>query len=150
MADTTRISNSAAATEAAALANELDNGYLRIYDSTGGTGQPATVDTAIGSQVLLAELRFAATAESPGEIPALIDESSTTNGVITFAAITADSSANNTGTATWFRAFKSDGTTAIWDGSVSTASATINLNTTSIVAGANVSITALTFTINKG
>jgi hypothetical protein len=139
MADTTKISNSAAATEAVALASELDNGYLRIYDSTGGTGQPATVDTAIGSQVLLAELRFSATAES-----------STTNGVITFAAITADSSANATGTATWFRAFKSDGTTAIWDGSVGTSGATINLNTTSIVAGANVSVTSLTFTINKG
>jgi hypothetical protein len=139
MADTTKISNSAAAVEAVALASELDNGYLRIYDSTGGTGQPATVDTAIGSQVLLAELRFNATAES-----------STTNGVITFAAITADASANNTGTATWFRAFKSDGTTAIWDGSVGAASSTINLNTTSIVTGANVSVTALTFTINKG
>ncbi len=35
------------------------SGYIRIYDSTGGTGQPATVDTAIGSQVLLGELRFA-------------------------------------------------------------------------------------------
>lgn len=139
MADTTKISNSAAAVEAAALASELDSGYLRIYDSTGGTGQPATVDTAIGSQVLLAELRFAATAES-----------STTNGVITFASITADSSANATGTATWFRAFKSDGTTAIWDGSVGTASSTINLNTTSIQSGANVSVTSLTFTINKG
>lgn len=139
MADTTRISNSAAAVEAVALASELDNGYLRIYDSTGGTGQPATVDTAIGSQVLLAELRFAATAES-----------STTNGVITFAGLTADSAANATGTATWFRAFKSDGTTAIWDGSVSTASATLNLNTTSIVINANVSVTSLTFTINKG
>lgn len=139
MADTTRISNSAAATEAVALASELDNGYLRIYDSTGGTGQPATVDTAIGSQVLLAELRFAATAES-----------STTNGVITFAAITSDSSANATGTATWFRAFKSDGTTAIWDGSVSTSGATLNLNTVSIVVNAAVSVTSLTFTINKG
>jgi hypothetical protein len=139
MADTTKISNAAAAAEADAFASQLDNGYLRIYDSTGGTGQPATVDTAIGSQVLLAELRFAATAET-----------STTNGVVTFASITADSAANATGTATWFRAFKSDGTTAIWDGSVGTASSTINLNTTSIVINANVSVTALTFTVNKG
>lgn len=139
MADTTKISNSAAATEAAAFAGELDNGYLRIYDSTGGTGQPATVDTAIGSQVLLAELRFAATAES-----------STTNGVVTFAALTADSSANASGTATWFRALKSDGTTAIWDGSVGTSGATLNLNSVAISSGAEVSVTSLTFTINKG
>jgi hypothetical protein len=139
MADTTRIANNAATAEADALAGLLDNGYLRIYDSTGGTGQPATVDTAIGSQVLLAELRFA----NPSDAGA-------SNGVITFSAITQDSSANATGTATWFRCFKSDGTTAVWDGSVGTASATLNLNTTSIVSGAAVSVTALTFTVNKG
>jgi hypothetical protein len=139
MADTTRIANNAATAEADALARLLDNGYLRIYDSTGGTGQPATVDTAIGSQVKLAELRFSATS-APGA----------SNGVITFSAITQDTSADATGTATWFRCFKSDGSTAVWDGSVSTASATINLNTVSIVLGAAVSVTSLTFTVNKG
>ena len=139
MADTTKISNAAATAEANAIADLLNNGYLRIYDSTGGTGQPATVDTAIGSQVLLAELRFAATSESD-----------ITNGVITFAAITKDSAANATGTATWFRAFQSDGTSAVWDGSVSTSGATLNLNTTSIVQNAEVSVTSASFTINKG
>lgn len=139
MADTTKISNATATAEANAFADLLNSGYLRIYDSTGGTGQPATVDTAIGSQVLLAELRFAATSESD-----------ITNGVITFAALTADSSANATGTATWFRAFKSDGTTAVWDGSVSTSGATLNLNTTSIVELAEVSVTSATYTVNKG
>ncbi len=139
MADTTRISNATASAEADALARLLDNGYLRIYDSTGGTGQPATVDTAIGSQVLLAELRINATSAPAAS-----------NGVLTFNAITADSSANATGTATWFRALKSDGTSAIWDGSVGTASSTINLNTTSIVSGATVSITSLTYTVAKG
>ena len=139
MADTTKISNAAATAEANAFADQLNSGYLRIYDSTGGTGQPATVDTAVGSQKLLAELRFAATSET-----------SITDGVITFAAITADSSANDTGTATWFRALASNGSTAIWDGSVSTTGATLNLNTTSIVTGAAVSVTSLTFTCNKG
>jgi hypothetical protein len=139
MADTTRIANNAATAEADALAGLLDNGYLRIYDSTGGTGQPATVDTAIGSQVKLAELRFA----NPSDAGAV-------NGVITFSTITADSSADATGTATWFRCFKSDGSTAVWDGSVGTSGATLNLNTTSIVSGAAVSITSLTFTVQKG
>jgi hypothetical protein len=139
MADTTKISNAAATAEAGAFADLLNNGYLRIYDSTGGTGQPATVDTAIGSQVLLAELRFAATSESD-----------ITNGVITFAGLTADSAANATGTATWFRAFQSNGTSAVWDGSVSTSGATLNLNTTSIVIGAEVSVTSATYTVNKG
>lgn len=139
MADTTKVSNAAATAEANALSGLLDNGYLRIYDSTGGTGQPATVDTAIGSQVLLAELRFA----NPADAGAA-------NGVITFSAITQDSSANATGTATWFRAFGSDGTTAVWDGNVSTSGATLNLNTTAIQSGAAVSVTSLTFTVNKG
>lgn len=139
MADTTKVSNAAASAEADAFSDLLDNGYLRIYDSTGGTGQPATVDTAIGSQVLLAELRFSATA-SPSAV----------NGVITFSAITSDSSANATGTATWFRTFKSDGTTAVWDGTVSTAGATLNLNSTAISSGAQVDVTSLTFTVNKG
>lgn len=139
MADTTRISNATASAQADAFSDLLDNGYLRIYDSTGGTGQPATVDTAIGSQVLLAELRFA----NPASGAAV-------NGVITFSGLTADSSANGTGTATWFRAFKSDGSTAVWDGSVSTSGATLNLNTTSIVTGAEVSVTSATYTVNKG
>jgi hypothetical protein len=89
--------------------------------------------------VLLAELRFAATSESD-----------ITDGVITFAAIASDTAANATGTATWFRAFKSNGTTPVWDGSVSTSGATLNLNSTAIQVNAQVDVTALTFTINKG
>lgn len=135
MADTTKISNAAANAEADAFSDLLDNGYLRIYSGS----QPATADTAIGAQVLLAELRFNATA-SPAAV----------NGVITFNAITSDTSADATGTAAWFRALKSDGTSAVWDGSVSTSGATINLNSTAIQANAQVDVTALTFTVNKG
>ena len=139
MADTTKVSNAAASAEADALARLLDNGYLRIYDSTGGTGQPATADTAIGSQVLLAELRFSATSAPAAS-----------NGVLTFNAITSDTAANATGTATWFRALKSDGTSAVWDGGVSTSGATLNLNSTAIQINAQVDVTSLTFTVNKG
>lgn len=139
MADTTKISNAAATAEADAFSALLDDGYLRLYDSTGGTGQPATVDTAIGSQVLLAEMRFSATAAP-----------SASSGVITFSTITSDPSAPASGTATWFRAFSSDGTTAIWDGSVGTSGATINMNSAVISAGSEVAITGLSYTINKG
>lgn len=114
-----------------AMAGLLDSGYIRIYSGT----QAATADTAIGVQVLLAELRFGATAFGAAAA-----------GVNTANAITADSSANATGTATWFRCLKSDGTTVVYDGSVGTASADLVLNTTSIVSGATVSITALTLT----
>ena len=103
MANNLKLSNAAVNAEADALSVLLDNGYLRIYDGT----QAATADTAIGAQVLLAELRFNADAAAAA-----------TAGVLTFNAITQDSSANNTGTASWFRALKSDGSTVLFDGTV--------------------------------
>lgn len=114
-----------------ALAN---TGYIRIYDST-GTGQPANANTAVTTQVLLAELRFGSTAFG-----------ASSSGTATANAITSDTSANATGTATWFRVLKSDGTTVLWDGSVGTSGADLDLNTTSIVSGATVAITSMTFT----
>jgi hypothetical protein len=58
MATNPKRSNLAATTEADAVCALLNNGYLRIYDGT----QAATADTAVGAQVLLAELRWNATA----------------------------------------------------------------------------------------
>jgi hypothetical protein len=128
-------SNVAVNAEADAVCDLLDNGYLRIYDGT----QAATADTALGAQVLLAELRWNATA-----FPAA------SSGVATANAITSDASANATGTATWFRALKSDGTTVVFDGSVGTGTNDLVLNTTSIVSGATVAVSAFTYTANKG
>lgn len=140
MAYTMKRGNAAVNEEAERVVALLNSGYLRIYDSTGGTGQPATADTAIGSQVLLAELRYAATAIN----------GSASAGVATLAALTADSSANAAGTATWFRALKSDGTTPVFDGSVGTTGADCNINAVAIAAGAAVSVTSHTYTANKG
>lgn len=106
---------------------------LRIYDST-GTGRPAT-GGAITTQVLLAELTCNATFA-----PAA------TGGVLTLNAITADSSANNTGTATWFRIVQSGGSTHVLDGNVGTSGSDLNLNSTSITAGGSVSVTSFTIT----
>lgn len=131
MATNAKRSNATAAAAVTAMGVLLNNGYLRIYDGT----QPTNADTAVGAQVLLAELRFSATAFA-----------SYTNGVATANAITSDSSANATGTATWFRALGSDGTTVVYDGNVGTSGADLNLNTTSIVSGATVSVSALTLT----
>src|SRR5437868_12350871 len=91
----------------------LNNGFLDIYDGT----QPTDADTAIGSQVKLAHLSLAATAFGAA--------SSASKAAGT---ITSDSSADATGTATWFRLWKSDGTTAVMDGSVGTSGANLNLN----------------------
>lgn len=134
MANDLRESNAAVNAKADAISDLLDNGYIRIYDGT----RPAGADTAITTQTLLAELRFSATASGAAVA-----------GVITFSAITDDSSANNTGTATWFRTFKSDGSTVVYDGEVGTSGADLNLNTTSIVSGAAVSISAFGYTQPK-
>lgn len=101
---------------------------LRIYDGV----RPATGGTAT---VLLAELTCNATfapAASGGEL--------------TLNAITADASANATGTATWFRIVKADGTTHVMDGSVATSGSDLNLNTTAITVGVQVSVTSFKIT----
>jgi hypothetical protein len=131
MANNLKITNALASLLADLVSDQLDNGYLRIYDGA----QPATPDTAIGAQVLLAELRFNATFSGAAA-----------SGVLTASAITGDASADATGTAAWFRAFKADGTTAVLDGSVGVAGCDLNLTTTAIVATAPVAITSLTVT----
>jgi len=135
MANSPRLADTAKNAAADAVAALANTGYIRIYDSTGGTGQPADPDSAVGSQVLLAELRFGATAFGAASA-----------GVCTANAITGDSSADATGTATWVRILKSDGTTKLFDGSVGTTGADLNLNTVSVVIGATVNITSLTYT----
>lgn len=114
-----------------AIKADFNSGYLRIYDGA----QPAGPDTALGAQVLLAELRFAATA-----FPA------SSGGVLTANAIVSDASANATGTAAWFRCLKSDGTTALHDGTVGTAAANAIVATTAIVLGAVIDCSAFTIT----
>lgn len=101
---------------------------LRIYSGT----RPATGGTAT---TLLAELTCNATF-APGA----------SSGVLTLNAITQDSSANATGTATWFRIVQSDGSTHVLDGDVGTSGSDLNLTTTSIVSGQPVSITSATIT----
>ena len=101
---------------------------LRIYDGS----RPATGGAAT---TLLAEL----TLSDPSAAAA-------SGGVLTYNAFTADPSANATGTATWFRIVQSDGSTHVMDGSVGAGSGDLSLNTTSIVAGAQVSISSGTIT----
>lgn len=125
----TQLANATVNGQADNLSARLNSGFLRIYDGT----QPATADTAIGAQVLLAELTFSATAA-----PAAV------NGLITFNAIGSDTSANATGTASWFRCFQSNGTTVVMDGSVGTSASNLVLNSTSIVSGGTVSVSAFT------
>lgn len=100
---------------------------MRVYDGT----RPATGGTAT---TLLAEL----TCSDPAA-------PSASGGVLTFSAITQDSSANATGTATWCRFVDSTGA-FVMDGSVGTAAADYILNTVSITSGVAVSCTSGTLT----
>jgi hypothetical protein len=108
--------------------NVLNSGFLEIYDGA----QPATPDVAVGAQVKLAKLPLSATAFSAASA-----------GTKTANAIT-----NGTGlaasTATWFRLFKSDDTTAVLDGSAGTSGTDLILNDAAITVGGTVAVTSLT------
>lgn len=126
-----RITASAASAESDAVCALLNNGFLDIYSGT----QPTDADTAITSQTRLASLGFGATACTAA-----------TAGVASATSITADPAAANAGIATWFRAWKSDHTSAVFDGSVDTASADLVLTTTLIASGKPVTVTGFTIT----
>jgi hypothetical protein len=115
----------------AGLSPACDTGYLRIYSGV----VPNNADTALSGNVLLAELRFGA-----------ISFGGAAAGGKVANAITAAAAAAATGTATFFRALKSDGVTVVMQGSVGIAGADLNLNTTSIVIGTPVQCTACTVT----
>ena len=128
----------AAVNAVTALAN---SGKLEIYSGT----QPTDANTAIGAQVLLSSgLTMGSTAFGASSA-----SGSAGSKVVTATAnsITSDTSAAATGTAAWFRLYKSDGTTVIMDGSVGTSGCDLNLSTTSIVMGATVAVTSLTLTM---
>lgn len=110
------------------------NGKLRLYSGA----QPASPDTAVGAQVMLAELACNA-----------VFAPATVNGVLTLNPIsngTGTAGAGTGTTATWFRFFKSDGTTAHVDGTVGTTGCDLNLNNTSIAQNQVVSISSFTMT----
>lgn len=100
---------------------------LRIYDGS----RPATGGTAT---TLLAELTMSDPAFGAAS-----------GGTLTAGAITSDTSANATGTATWFRLVDSDAN-FVMDGDVGTSGSDLNLNTTSIVAGGTVQVTSFVLT----
>lgn len=101
------------------------SGLLAIYSGT----QPTNPDTALGAQVKLAELACSATFAAGAS-----------GGVLTISTISADSSADATGTATWFTFTTSGGTRKI-DGTIGTSGCDLTIDNTSIVSGQAVSVT---------
>lgn len=98
---------------------------INIYTGT----QPANANTAISTQTLLVSLPISGSFGTDS------------NGTITLNSVTS-ANATATGTATFFRIFKSDGTTVVMDGSVGTSGADMNLDNTSIATGQTVTITS--------
>ena len=105
------------------------SGVMRWYSGT----QPTNPDTALSGNTQLATLALSSTAGT------------SSGGVFTFNSITSESSADATGTAT-FGSFLTSGFTRKVDYSIGTSGADLNLNTTSIVAGAQASCTSFTIT----
>lgn len=106
------------------------SGFLRIYSGT----QPTNPDTALSGNTMLANLALSSTFA-----PAAA------SGVLTANAISTETSADNTGTATFFSLLTSAAVRII-DGTVATSGGDMTINTTAISAGAAVSCSSLTVT----
>lgn len=135
MAQNAKRSDLAASAAADAMAALCNGGFLRIYDGA----QPVNADTPVGVQNLLAELAFA----NPAFAAAIA-------GIATANPIQSDLVANATGVASWFRVFRADGASAVWDGSVGVAAADLVVNSANFQAGARIDVTALTLSELKG
>lgn len=133
-----RLSTAAQQAACNAVVDLLDAGAGAGYIQIRSGPRPTTAnDAATGT--LLATLTYSDPAFG----------SANGSGVATASAITGDSSADNTGTASWARLFDSTGAT-VADLSVGTSGAEINLDSVSIVAGGTVSITSMTVTMPAG
>lgn len=105
---------------------------INIYQGT----QPANANTAISTQTLLVSCPIAGVFGTD------------TDGTLTLGSVTTGI-AVATGTASFFRVFKSDGTTVVMDGSVGTTGADLNLDTTTINVTQSVNITGGTIIRNN-
>jgi hypothetical protein len=121
------------------IKTDANSGVLNIYSGT----QPADGDAALSGNTLLASLTMNATAFSVSSGTASTDQTLTAN------AINSDTSADATGTATFFRLFKSDGTTKITDGSAGTSGTDLVLNSASLVSGTTVAVSSMVLTLPK-
>jgi len=127
-----------AAVDACDLGTTNAQATLTIYSGT----PPSLVDTALSGNTVLAQLAmsnpaFGAAADiAPG-------------ARATASAISDDTSANATGTATFFRILDRNDVPRI-QGSVGTSGAELNLNSVAIQSGALVQVTSLTVTMPEG
>ena len=132
------LANATAQALANAITTALDAGTAGIIEIRTGA-QPTDADSA-ATGTLLATLTYSATS-----FGAAADAGP--GAIITAASITADSSADATGTAGWFRILTQGGGTVIADGSCGTSGEDINFNSVAFTAGSEISITSQTITV---
>lgn len=134
----TRISTAAQNAACDAVVDLVDGGAGAGYVEIRSGSQPATANTA-ASGTVLATITYSD--------PAFGASAAGTATADITPALT-DASADNTGTAGWFRVYESGGT-GIWDGSVTVTGGggDMTVNTTSLVAGVAFTITAQTLTM---
>lgn len=135
------VTNVAAQAMATALEAQIDAGTAAVLEIYAGT-VPADCDATPSSPTLLASLTCSATFGTVA--------GSGNNGRITAATITSDSSADNTGTAAYFRIKTQTGGTAVCQGLVGTSGTSLILNTTAITAGSVVAVTSATIDVPEG
>lgn len=134
MAHNTKMSEASVNAQADRLAQLANNGFIRFYDGA----QPASADDPLTDQNQLCELLLGSPAFGTAS-----------GGTIAANSITPDPDADDTGTATWFRVYESDGVSALWDGSIGEANCDININSVAIQQHANVSLTSFSHTVAK-
>lgn len=113
----------------------------RLDEITSYVGASAVIRIYAGTRPSNGGAETTILAELTGDVTAFAGAAS--GGVLTIADITADSSANATGTASWFRILQSNGTTQCIDGDISTQAAgtgDMQLDDTSIISGGSVSL----------
>jgi hypothetical protein len=127
----TKLSTEARNAQLRAFSALLNGGSIRIYDGV----QPTNTETAVDKQKLLATLAFGAVAFG-----------NPSNATIAANKISDCESAPASGTATWARLIKSDGT-AVMDGSVGQSDANVIMAAVNISAGVRVSIKSLSINL---
>lgn len=138
IANTSALVMADAAVDACDAGTGVPQATLIIYSGT----PPTLVDTGLAGNTILAQLdmsnpAFGAAADAaPGA----------TAGA---SAISDDTSADNAGTATFFRILDRDSVPKI-QGAVATSGAELNMNSVIISAGATVQVTSLTVTMPEG
>ena len=120
-----------------------------IYAAAVRTARMNAVLTAIDQDVGAGKLQILTSADVLlAELPLSDPAGSVSGDVLTFAAITTDTSANNSGTASKAQITDNSGDAIITGLTVGTSGANINLSSVSITAGQQVAITSATLTHN--